>query len=409
MIFLIFFSSKIDNVYKLIQAAPILSSTVCPFCFHGTLFTTFSQIDSELLTREVSRMKATTCVLDPLPTSLFKSCFDSLCPAVLSIVNDSLGTGVVPAALKTATLTPVPKKHNADLDNLNNYRPISNLPFLAKILERVVALQLHNHLIVNNLFEPLQSGFRKFPSTETALVKVTNDLLIASDFGSLSILILLDLSAAFDTVNHIRLLNCLENVFGVSETVLTWFRSYLTDRQQFVYMKGPVRMGVPQGSILGPLLYSIYIFPLGLLLRSLGLNYHFYADDTKIYMHSRPGQNLDVPFLTHCISEIKIWMSENFLCLNNDKTEVLLIGSSNQLRKAGSIILNLDGSVLESQSKSKLKNLAVIFDSSLSFDYHVQYTVKNSFFHLRNIARLRSVLSLPVTERLINTLVFFSH
>ncbi len=86
------------------------------------------------------------------------------------------------------------------------------------------------------------------------------------------------------------------------------------------------------------------------------------------------------------------------------RLRVLLIGSSNQLRKAGSIILNLDGSVLESQSK--LKNLGVIFDSSLSFDYHVQYTVKNSFFHLRNIARLRSMLSLPVTERLINTLVF---
>ncbi len=106
---------------------------------------------------------------------------------------------------------------------------------------------------------------------------------------------------------------------------------------------------------------------------------------------------------------LKIWMSENFLCLNNDKTEVLLIGSSNQLRKAGSIILNLDGSILESQSKSKLKNLGVIFDSSLSFDYHVQYIVKTLFFHLRNIARLRSMLSLAVTERLINSSRFFSH
>lgn len=104
-------------------------------------------------------MKVTTCTLDHIPKSLFKYCFNSLCLAIFSIINDSLRTGVVSAALKTAAVT---KKNNIYLDNLNNYSPISNLPFLANILERVVALQLHNHLTVNNIFEPLWSGFENF-------------------------------------------------------------------------------------------------------------------------------------------------------------------------------------------------------------------------------------------------------
>ncbi len=127
---------------------------------------------------------------------------------------------------------------------------------MAKILEGVVAFQLHNHLTVNNRFESYQSGFQKLHSTETALVKVTNDLLLASDSGSVSILILLDLSAAFDTVDYTVLLSQLEVVFGVTETALDWFRSYLTDRSHFVFMDGhrsevgPVSTGVPQGSLL---------------------------------------------------------------------------------------------------------------------------------------------------------------
>ncbi len=112
--------------------------------------------------------------------------------------------------------TPVPKKENVALDNFNNFLPVPNLPFLAKLLERIVASHLCNHLTVNNLFEPLQSGFRKFHSTETALVKVTGDLLMASDTGATSVLILLDLSATFDTVDNSLLLTRLERVFGVS-------------------------------------------------------------------------------------------------------------------------------------------------------------------------------------------------
>ncbi len=151
-------------------------------------------------------MKVATSVVDLIPTCLFKSCFASLCPVVLSIINDSLNTGVVPAALKISAVTPVPF-------------PIC--PFLAKVLERIVASQLYTHLTLNNLFEPLQSGLCKLHSTETALVKVTNNLLIAADSGSLSILILLDLSAAFDTVvDHSLLLSRLETVFGITDTAL---------------------------------------------------------------------------------------------------------------------------------------------------------------------------------------------
>jgi len=382
--FLDFFATKIDNVRKGICASISLSSPSINVSYSGTVFSHFCTLDSYSLQKEVSQMKPVTSLLDPIPTSLFQSCFASLCPVVLSIINDSLCTGVVPPSFKIAAVTPVPKKTNVDYENLSNFRPISNLPFLVKILERVVASQLISHLTENNLFEPLQSGFRKFYSTETALVKVTNDLLIASDSGYFSILILLDLSAAFDTVDHLVLITRLETDFGVSDIALNWFRSYLSDRKQFVSMGRfrskiyVVQSGVPQGSILGPLLFNIYIFTLGQLLRSLGLKFHLYADDTQIYIHTKPNDTVSVDFLSTCISKIKEWMSQNFLCLNSEKTEVMLIGSPHQLRKAGSITLSVDGSIMK--FKTKLKNLGVIFDSNLTFEPHVLGTVKTYFF-----------------------------
>ncbi len=175
-----------------------------------------------------------------------------------------------------------------------------------------------------------------------------------------------------------------QTVFGVSDSALKWFMSYLSDRKQFVVMGGcrskvgVVQSGVPQGSVLGPLLFSFYIFPLGQLLRTLGLNIHFYADDTQIYIHSIPDANMAVSFLSQCFTEIKKLMSENVLCLNSDKTEVMLIGSHHQLCKAESVTLSVDGSALQLQTKQKI--LGVIFNANLTFDPHVRNTVKVSFF-----------------------------
>ena len=230
----------------------------------------------------------------------------------------------MPDSFKHAVVRPLLKKQNMPPNELKNYRPVSNLPFLSKILEKVVLSQLKGHLLKYNLLDSHQSAYREFHNTETALLKVQNDLLCAADKSDISILALLDLSAAFDTIDHHILLERLRITMGLSGTVLSWFESYVTGRSQSVIVNClqssifDVQFGVPQGSVLGPVLYTLYTTPLGKMIKEHNINYHMYADDTQLYK-SVPFSDLQllVQSIETCSGNVKKWMANNKLKMNH--------------------------------------------------------------------------------------------
>ena len=271
--------------------------------------------------------------MDPLPASVLKNHISLLLPVICKIVNRSLTTGCVPKSLKTAVLKPLLKKPSLDSESYDNYRPVSNLTVISKIIEKVVAAQLNFYLTSNDLHEPFQSAYKTFHSCETALTRVQNDLLQFIDNRSCAALLLLDLSAAFNTVDHKILLSRLRSKFGITDNALAWFKSYLTDRFQFVAIDGvssenlPLDCGVPQGSVLGPILYLLYTSPVADILRKYNMHFHLYADDTQLYISFAPNNNSDLALqqIEMCLAEIDRWMTANKLKMKKEKTKLIVL------------------------------------------------------------------------------------
>ena len=225
------------------------------------------------------------CASDPLLTSLLKENVDILAPFLVELFNRCLSSGSVPSLFKSAFVTPLIKKSNLDPADARSYRPISNLSVLSKLLEHLVARQFVDYLNVSGLLPELHSAYRAFHSTETAVLKVLADIMREVDAGNLVILVLLDLSAAFDTVDHATLLERLKTSYGLGDTVLDWFTSYLGGRIQHARcgnsasIPTPVTCGILQGSVLGPILFILYTAFLTRLMQNRGLNPHMYSDD----------------------------------------------------------------------------------------------------------------------------------
>ena len=242
-------------------------------------------------------------------------------------------------------------------------------------------------------------AYYKAVSCETALVRVQNDILRSVDDNRCVILLLLDMSAAFDTVDHSILLKRLQFRYGISGSALAWFNSYLKDRTQFVRIGGTsssvqeLICGVPQGSVLGPLLYVLYTAPVGDIIRKHGLFFHLYADDQQLYTSFYFEDETEMVAATRriemCVTDIHSWMAVNMLKLNTDKTELLYFHSRFRPRlQLNSIQLGSD--VIFPSSHAK--NIGVIFDSSMTMSRHINAIVKSGYYHLRNIEDTTKIL-----------------
>uniref|UniRef100_A0A8C6Q878 Reverse transcriptase domain-containing protein n=1 Tax=Nothobranchius furzeri TaxID=105023 RepID=A0A8C6Q878_NOTFU len=283
------------------------------------------------LNKLVARQKPSGSSLDVLPPRLWKAAFPCLGPSLGRIINGSLSKGVVPAALKAAVIWPTLKKPGADVTVIANYRPISTLPFTSKLLEKVVYQQLVSHLADSDLFEVFQSGFRSGDSTESALLRVLNDIHLSLDQGTSVVLLLLDLTAAFNTVDHAILLDAwndglgskgllwigLDPISTTGHSELNWVMFFLLGRGS----AGGSRRG---RSLLGPLLFAIYLLPLGSIFRKHGLSFHLYADDCQIYSPLCQEKEHSIQSFVSCINEVKSWLIANYLHLNEGKTELFV-------------------------------------------------------------------------------------
>ena len=402
-----YFTEKIDKIRQTFPSRDNIST------LHTTSdvpkLSKFQPITTTALEKIIKKGNSKSCSLDPIPTTLLKVCLDSLLPTLTTIVNASIEANNFPSSFKQASVTPLLKKPSLDSEQLSNYRPVSNLPYVGKLIEHVVVDQMRSHMTLHSLHCPLQSAYRAHHSTETALLKVLNDLHLAIDNKQAVFLVMLDLSAAFDTVNHAVLMDRLQLNFGMEDNVRAWLESYFSSRTQTVNINGhvselqPLRTGVPQGSILGPFSFPQYTSPLFDIVQEHDCNIHMYADDTQIYLSFKKDNcHESVEKLESCISSVRTWMKDNCLKLNDSKTEFLVLNSKR------SKIVDINSVKIGEENVtavSSAKNIGAIIDRSLTMEEQVNNVCRNCYLGLRQINQIRCYLTKEATATLVHAFI----
>ena len=377
----------------------------------NNIITTFSDVTPLEIHHIITHTCHKSSPLDSFPHHVLINCVDTISIAIAQLTNLSFKEGHFPTIYKTAQILPILKKPNLDNSLLSNFRPISNLNTISKIIERTVLNRLQPHITSNSNYTTYQSAYRPYHSTETALLHILDHAFNACDSKSVTILASLDLSAAFDTISHKILIERLEHEFGVSGTALSWLSSYLLKRSQFVKLGNHIsstislQHGVPQGSVLGPLLFTTYISPISNIIQQQNMSFHHYADDTQLFHSIKPNDlNHNTSIISNCFKSILSWFLQNNLQLNPTKTELIMLGTTHQLSllsNATSIFLN-DTPI---SFQKTMKTLGVILDQKLTFSSQISSIIQSCNHHLRAISHIRQFLTLDLAATLSRCLV----
>ena len=351
--------------------------------------------------KDLKSKKATG--VDGVPSRLLKDGSDALAPPLPVIFNLTIEQNVIPAEWKKAKVTPLHK--SGTKDDPRNYRPISVLPVVCKVLERLIHKQLPSYFDDHNLLCKSQSGFRRMHSTETAVTYFADEILMNMDKGLVTGSVFIDLAKAFDTVDHDILLSKLE-YYGVCDESLPWFKHYFMGRKQVVHIDSQsseelaITSGVPQGSNLGPLLFIVYINDLPLCVKHCSVN--MYADDTVLYLAGPTVNNFNFHINQdlQCLSE---WLEDNNLVLNVSKTKCVLFTSQRHKECDCTLNLNLLGKAISCETT--FKYIGLVFDNFMTWKAHADYVCKKVASRVSILGRVRRFVTQEAAQLVHNALI----
>lgn len=373
-------------------------------------FNSFDEVSSDIVVKTVLSLPNKSSPRDVLPITFMKECIYLLAPFLSHLFSMSLSTGIFPNDWKLSVISPIIKKPGLDPSDPASFRPIAKLPLSSKVLERIVSAQLRDYLSSNDIFPPQQSAYMKYHSTETSLLSVTSDVFLSLDKGQLCLLALLDISAAFDSINHEILCQRLHYSFGLSGSALAWINSFVCNRHHYVRVgstcssKERSLCGVPQGSVMGPLLFILYISEVTKIIQKHNFDVHLYADDVQIYGSCLPSStDLLSARLSICLDEVMEWFKSNHLLLNESKTEFVWLYSNRCRLAAPSAPIRIGSSWKTPVSSARC--LGVHIDSELSFRGHITKRAASCFAMLRQIRSIQSSLPRPIMKTVVSSLV----